>query len=581
MIGNEISRLYPSVKSLIRDNVASRINQKDATLYDFNRDAKKCASEFMGWATLASQPPHDIQDIITFSLEAKSEGLDQVLLLGEGGSTQGPMTITKYNSVDSNVNFKVLDSVSPVRVRSTLETLNSDRLLVIVSSKSGGTIEPMSNLIAVKRHLKKNLVSGNVEDHLIAITDPGTKLEQMAKKEKWRAIFNGEPDVGGRYSVMSVFGLVPAALVGIDLEKFVQQAAKAEEACSQDNIDNPAIRLAAFLYDNLCRGRDKVCFLSPKRGRVLGLWIEQLVAESLGKNGQGILPNIDPDSLDLTNDASQDRTACIYLTKTDTWDERKNFEMSLSAIHEQIPEITFKINSVYELANDFIIWEYAVAMCGYLMKECPFDQPDVASAKAATLDVLNNGTGDPDAVTQYLNGIWVGDIELRASKALDPYYDTAAHVDNSDNPVENTLRALMKSIEPADYIAINAFIPFTGEGRREGLEQIRHAFASTFDAVSCLEIGPRYLHSTGQLQKGGKNSGVFLIISTDELKDIPLGKHSQAPTMATLAKAQAIGDYKVLDEKGRRVVHIHLPDNTGTTIRRLAQVISSITREFK
>ena len=196
----------------------------------------------------------------------------------------------------------------------------------------------------------------------------------------------GEPSVGGRFSALSVFGLLPAALVGIDLEELLEHAVEAEQRCSEDAIDNPAIGLAAFLYDNYLQGRNKFSFLTPKRGRVLGLWIEQLVAESLGKDGQGILPNIEIDSLLLTNDPG-DRSVIMYQTKTDLWDERKNFEMSLSYIDPTIPRANFKIDSVEELAEHFVMWEYAVAMCGYLMRVCPFDQPDVASAKAVVLDI--------------------------------------------------------------------------------------------------------------------------------------------------------------------------------------------------
>lgn len=563
MIEATINRMYPSVKSLVRDMVASRIHAKDATLYDFSDNAQRCAEEFMGWTDLASNPPVPLDDIIAFAEKVREDGLDEILLLGEGGSTQAPMTITKYNSIESDVKFRTLDSVSPVRTRSILSQVDPKRVLVIVSSKSGSTIEPMSNLIAVRDYLSKYISKKKLGSHFVAITDPGSDLEKKARAEGWRKIFNGEPSVGGRYSALSVFGLVPAALVGIDLNKFIASAAAAEKACSENTVDNPAAKLAAFLYDNWCKGRDKVCFLSPKRGRVLGLWIEQLVAESLGKNGKGILPNIAPDSLDLENDCMHDRVACVYLTKTDLWDERKNFEMSLSVIADSIPTMDFRVDSVYQLAADFVMWEYAVAMCGVLMRECPFDQPDVASAKAATLDVLRDGAGNPDYVTRFIGDSWVGDIEVRASDAL---------YDFTDGILGDSIAALMESIKPGDYVAINAFIPFTGEGRREGLDSIRHSFAHMFGNVACLEIGPRYLHSTGQLQKGGDANGVFLIISSDELRDIELGEW-KAPSLASLAKAQAIGDYNVLAERGRRVLHVHLPDNTGTTLKRFAELI--------
>lgn len=566
MLSGDLEKVYPSAKTLVKDQVASRLHAKDATLYSFDEAAEACARDFMGWVDLASNPPYPIDDIKAFAKQAKDAGLDQVLLLGEGGSTQAPMTITKYNSVDSSeVKFRTLDSDSPVRLRSLLDTCDPHKLIVITSSKSGGTIEPMSYLRAVRAELAKTLPEEEIVKHLVAITDPGSALEEQAKREGWLKVFSGEPTVGGRYSALSVFGLVPAALVGIDLDEFLEHARSAEAACSEDSVDNPAIILAAFLYDNYVQGRDKFSFLTQKRGRVLGLWIEQLIAESLGKNGKGILPNIEPDALVLAKDQG-DRTAIMYKTKNDLWDERKNFEVSLAYVSETIPRLSMTIDTVCNLAEDFVMWEYATAMCGYLMEVCPFDQPDVASAKAATLQVIAEGETEPDFVQGKIDGMVLGEVEVRLSDAM-----------KGAATLEEALRKLMGSVRPGDYFSLNAFLPFTGEGRREALELIRHTFASEFGMVSCLEVGPRYLHSTGQLQKGGPNNGVFLILSADELKDVPLPDW-KVPSLATLAKSQAEGDLRVLSERGRRVVHLHLPDNCGATLRQVGDLVQKIAR---
>lgn len=566
MLSGDLEKVYPSAKTLVKDQVASRLHAKDATLYSFDEAAEACARDFMGWVDLASNPPYPIDDIKAFAKQAKDAGLDQVLLLGEGGSTQAPMTITKYNSVDSlEVKFRTLDSDSPVRLRSLLDTCDPHKLIVITSSKSGGTIEPMSYLRAVRAELAKTLPEEEIVKHLVAITDPGSALEEQAKREGWLKVFSGEPTVGGRYSALSVFGLVPAALVGIDLDEFLEHARSAEAACSEDSVDNPAIILAAFLYDNYVQGRDKFSFLTQKRGRVLGLWIEQLIAESLGKNGKGILPNIEPDALVLAKDQG-DRTAIMYKTKNDLWDERKNFEVSLAYVSETIPRLSMTIDTVCNLAEDFVMWEYATAMCGYLMEVCPFDQPDVASAKAATLQVIAEGETEPDFVQGKIDGMVLGEVEVRLSDAM-----------KGAATLEEALRKLMESVRPGDYFSLNAFLPFAGEGRREALELIRHTFASEFGMVSCLEVGPRYLHSTGQLQKGGPNNGVFLILSADELKDVPLPDW-KVPSLATLAKSQAEGDLRVLSERGRRVVHLHLPDNCGATLRQVGDLVQKIAR---
>ena len=563
MISGDMEKLYPSAKTLVKECVASRVHAKDATLYDFSEQAQACAERYMGWTDLASNPPYSLADIQAFADSIIEQGLKTVVLIGQGGSTQAPMTITKYNKPDSSrIVFKTLDSDSPVRVRAILAEAKPETTLFVISSKSGGTIEPRLALRAVRDAVGDALPEEELVQHLVAITDPGSDLERQAREEGWAAVLPGEPSVGGRFSALSVFGLLPAALVGIDLEELLEHAVEAEQRCSEDAIDNPAIGLAAFLYDNYLQGRNKFSFLTPKRGRVLGLWIEQLVAESLGKDGQGILPNIEIDSLLLTNDPG-DRSVIMYQTKTDLWDERKNFEMSLSYIDPTIPRANFKIDSVEELAEHFVMWEYAVAMCGYLMRVCPFDQPDVASAKAVVLDILKEGQPAPDFVQDYIGDVHMGEVEVRLAPCFKDCTD-----------VQGALRALLTSIQPGDYFALNAFLPFTGEGRREALELIRHGVAASRHTVSCLEVGPRYLHSTGQLQKGGQNNGVFLILSADELKDIPLSE--EAESLGTLAKAQASGDLLTLADRGRRCVHLHLPDNSGVTLRQLAEVITGI-----
>lgn len=568
MLISDTEKLYPSAKILVRDKVASRLHAKDESLYDFDEAAAECAKNFTGWTTLASQPPYSYKKIQAFAESIIAEGFKTVLLIGQGGSTQAPMTITKYNKVDRNaLDFKVLDSVSPVRVRSILAGLDLERTLVLVSSKSGGTIEMRSVLDAVLDHFEMYLKTEKIPSHLVAITDPGSDLEKRAHDEGWRACFLGEPTVGGRFSALSVFGLVPAALVGIDLGGFLGHAKDAERVCSEDSIDNPAITLASFLYDNYLNGRDKFSFLTPKRGRVLGLWIEQLVAESLGKQGVGILPNIELDALLLTEDP-KDRSVITYQTKTDLWDERKNFDMSLAYLDSAIPRLSFRIDSVLDLAEHFVMWEYATAMCGYLMKRCPFDQPDVASTKAAALKFLAEGCPKPDFTENFIGNVNMGEAEITIAPCI------------KSDTLMGALHNLFASIKPGDYFALDAFLPFDGEGRREALEVIRHGVADKLGVVSCLEIGPRYLHSTGQLQKGGTNNGVFLMVSADELKDIPL-RHVEPESLGMLARTQAAADLSILIERGRRCMHLHLPDNSGVTIRALGDAVMKVLDEIE
>lgn len=549
---------------LIENNIASRIGVGDAEIYNFDPDAKECATNFMGWRNLASNPPTSVGSILSFARQVRNDGLNNIVLLGQGGSTQAPMTITKYNKENrDNITFRIIDSVSPVRVREFLETSDPFSTLIVVSSKSGGTIEPNSLLDAIKASFEP-VLQEELPNHLVAITDPDSPLEKIALEEGWRKVFRGVPSVGGRYSALSVFGLVPAALSGIDISLFLEHAAFMENRCKQDDKTNPAIELASFLYDNYKHGRNKFSFLTPKKGRVLGLWIEQLVAESLGKNGEGITPNIELDSLLLSHDRG-DVSAIMYETATDNWDENASFKLSLKYIAESIPKKIYTIDNVYELAEHFVMWEYATAMCGYLMRVCPFDQPDVASTKQATLKVLENSDWNRGTCVKYADEAYIGDAYINPSQCLDSY----------DN-IHDALKGLFSSIHEQDYFSINAFLPFTGEGRREALNEIRVAVSRAFGVMGCLEIGPRFLHSTGQLQKGGPNNGIFLVISADELKDIPLSEQSKAPSLGILAKSQACGDMQILSERGRRALHIHLPNNSGVTLRLLSHIVRDV-----
>lgn len=560
---------YPSVETLVQNHAASRVHAKDATLYSFSDEAREFSAGFMGWADLASNPPVAIKKVRKLAKQCALAGYETAVLIGQGGSTQASMTMTKFMKNEaSGMKFRTLDSDSPVRLREMLAACDLEKTLIIVSSKSGGTLEMRLMLSAVREEFLRVMSQKKFVNHLVAITDPGSPLQERAEQEGWAAILPGEPTVGGRFSALSVFGLLPAALVGIDLKKFMKRAEKAEWACSQDTADNPALQLAAFLYDNYKAGRDKFAFVTQKRGRVLGLWIEQLVAESTGKEGNGILPYIEVDTLLLSQDEG-DRTVITYSVTSESADERDNFEKALACIDEAIPRCDYSIETVYDLAEQFIMWEYATAMCGYLMEVCPFDQPDVASAKARVLEILDAGLPEPDFAADYLGDVQMGQAKVHVSECCKDATD-----------VRGALKALFSSMKPGDFFALNAFLPFTGEGRREALEAIRYTVARHSGMVSCLEVGPRFLHSTGQLQKGGPATGVFLVLSAEEDDDVKL-VDQPAESLGKLAEAQATGDALTLAERGRRCLHLHLPNNAATTIRQLAVVADEVLTEIE
>lgn len=560
---------YPTVQRLVAEKAASRIQAQDATLYSFSPAAQACAGEFMGWTDLAQTPPYPVKSIQKLADSFADQGMRYVLLIGQGGSTQASMVLTKFYKVRKpRMKLFVLDSDSPVRLRRVLGKCDLKKTLVIVSSKSGGTLEMRLMLSAVRDEFMKVMGAKKLSSHLVAITDPGSPLANQAISEKWASILYGEPAVGGRFSALSVFGLFPAALVGIPLKKLMKHAAKAEELCATDETDNPAIQLAAFLYGTHSEGRNKIAYVSPKRGRALGLWIEQLLAESTGKEGQGILPYLETNPLLLSRDAG-DRAVIVYHVESDSPDSRSNFAKGLSCIDGSIPRMDFTIKTVNDLVEHFVLWEYATALCGYLMGVCPFDQPDVASAKAKVTEILESRIPTPAFTEQFFGDIPLGPVEVQLSECCE-----------GEQSVYGALRKLLSGIAPGDYFAINAFLPFCDEGRKRALEDMRFAVANRCGVPSCLEIGPRYLHSTGQMQKGGPNQGVFLVLSAQEPDDIPL-EGQAAPSLGTLAHAQASGDAATLAERGRRCLHLHLPDSYDATLALLAALVREVLADIQ
>ena len=550
-----------TIGKLVEERAASRVHAKDATLYSFSDEAREYSANFMGWADLPSNPPCPIEQVKALAAKFVDAGLESALLIGQGGSTQATMTMTKYNKADAPVKLRVLDSDSPVRLRKTLAEIDPRTTVVIVSSKSGGTLEMRSVFCAVRAAFAEALPADELCRHFVAITDPGSALAAQAQDEQWGGLLLGEPTVGGRFSALSVFGLFPAAVSGIDIDELIAKGREAERACSQDSEDNPAIVLAAFLYDNWRAGRDKFAFVSQKRARALGLWIEQLIAESVGKGGVGVLPQVETDPLLLAEDRG-DRAVVTYRAASATWDEDDDFSRGLACIDAATPRLDFSIGAVGELAEHFVMWEYATAMLGFLMQVSPFDQPDVASVKAKVLGLLDEGLPEPDFVDE--DSTDIGPVEVRVSDCCSAAADVRA-----------ALYGLFKSVAPGNYFAMNAFVPFDGEGRREALGRIRREVALRCGVMSCLEIGPRYMHSTGQLQKGGANTGVYLLVSAGEPKDVELWD-VPAKSLGQLSKAQAIGDFLILSERGRRCLHLHLPDNSTVTLRRFADVVCEV-----
>jgi len=605
------------LQRLIALKAASRLRAADPTLFGSDPETIAEAKGLMGWVQLASNPPIPLAEITSLANQIREEHIEAVVLIGQGGSSQAAMTITKLHEVATAANaanaatasgatqqpvaFRTMDSLSPVFVNHILGASDPAKTIYIVSSKSGSTIEPLMHERVVWRYVAGHLGTAAAGQRFVAITGEGSQLAELAKERGYRLTLPVQEDVGGRFSALTMVTLFPAALVGIDIEAALATAAEIEAQCALDSEENPALLLASFLYSGYLEGRDKFSLIMPPSGQVFGLWIEQMVAESLGKNGIGILPNVEVDASILTTPHA-DRSVITYAVG-----EVEGFVESYANIDPSIPQLHRTIDDPIQAFSRFVLWEYATTFLSILLGVFPFDQPDVELTKVITKRLLasDEATSSEDYLEFLPQDSFV--CEMRLSKALADYLQkptgsapaavgsevesASGEADSASGEAESTssearhahcespsldhlLRILLGSFEPGDYFSLNAFLPFRGYGRREALERMRNRTAARLGVVSCLEIGPRYLHSTGQLHKGGPNNGVFLILSADEPNDINIPNEGltlgSGLTLGVLASTQAKADFTALAERGRRVLHVHLLDNDSETLSRFA-----------
>jgi glucose-6-phosphate isomerase len=576
------------LERLLALKAPSRLGARDATLFDARPGDTERAARLLGWTRLCSAPPLPIAELQVQADVIRAEGLEAVVLIGQGGSSQAAMTITKLHEIHggNGVAFRTMDSLSPVFVNHILGSSDPARTLYIISSKSGSTIETLMLERVAWHYACGHLGQVAAARRFVAITDADSSLEDLAREKGYRLILTSPSDVGGRFSALTVFTLFPAALVGLDLKALIASTLKTEQACSRDDAGNPALELACFLHGNYRAGRDKFSLVLPTSGQVFGLWVEQLVAESLGKEGRGILPNVEVDA-SILSVPRPDRGVITYAVGS-----CEGFRESVAHIDGSIPALCYDAITPFEVFSRFVVWEYAIAFLGILMGIFPFDQPDVELTKRLVKKLLA-GARDIDGQSACLEcGFEEGIIRsLRVSPAVlgdgavGQAGDEVGHETGRgatyevDLSVDQALRALFGSLRGGDYFSLNAFLPFRGYGRREALERMRNRVASRLGVVSCLEIGPRYLHSTGQLHKGGPDTGVFLVLSADEENDIAIPDESF--TLGQLSATQAHADLVALAQRGRRALHIHLRDNDSETLSRFADRLCSAVSAIK
>ena len=528
-LGNYRPALDSALKGLDSSEIVARIWNGDHRVW---KEDPTEISDRLGWLDLPAAMAREVSGLSSFAESVRSSGFRHVVLLGMGGSSLGPEVLRRtFGSAQVYPELMVLDSTLPAWIEAVDSAIDPALTLFLVSSKSGTTIEPNTLYSYYHQRVLDAMGEGPAGGNFIAVTDPGTPLESLGKRAGFRRVFPNPPEIGGRYSVLSFFGMAPAALIGLDLEKILDSADCMREACTEPAAgDNPGARLGAAMAALALEGRDKLTLVTSPSLASYGLWVEQMLAESLGKSGKGIIPVAQEPLLDPLS-YSPDRMF-VYL-RLDGGENAETDALveSLSATH---PVIRLELTEKYDLGGEFYRWEFATAVAGHILGVHPFDQPDVQGAKDMTDRVLEE-------------------------------FSSTGSLPSLEN--ESTLGDLLRGATPGDYLAILSYLPDQPSVNSE-LRSLRQRITEKFAVPTTAGFGPRYLHSTGQLHKGGPNSGLYLQLTADHHARIPISGRTY--TFSTLVDAQASGDYLALKALGRRIVRAHLGDSVEDGIRGLA-----------
>lgn len=542
---------------LIEIDAVRRLRERDASLFSDDLDQRIPIMQRLGWTDLAERATGRIPLLTALAEAVTAEGATDVLLLGMGGSSLAPLVMERViGRGDGSPRLHVLDTTSPVQITETLASLTPESTYVVVASKSGTTIEPLSLYAIVRGWFEDaGLDKPAIGRRVIVITDPGSPLEKLRQRDMLRTTLTAPATVGGRYSALSLFGLAPAALVGIHLQSLVLRAQAMESACALPVDENPSAMLAAWIADAWEAGHDKLTLVTSERYAPFGLWVEQLIAESLGKNGVGIVPVIEtaPASPEAYG---SDRAFVVLRFGDDT--RMADWSCATAEVH---PVFELTVTDVFDLGAEFVRWEHAVALAGVLLGVNPFDEPSVTEAKKATSAILEGGASEVPQATADIGGTWI----------------TCAGSLTCDSPSSRVgaIRAALAALQPTDYLALLVYAPDDPE-RLEPLSDACATVAHTTGHAVCLEVGPRYLHSTGQLHKGGPDTGVFVLVTARDRIDVPVpGKHYG---LAALHRAQAEGDLVTLVRHGRRVLRLDLPSTSSAALAALADELTAAAR---
>jgi len=545
------------------DKVA-RFWKKDPSLW--TRDGEE---KWLGWIDIVERQQKDLPSFAALAADVKSAGFKSVLLLGMGGSSLCPEVLAvTFGQQPGFPALHIVDSTDPVQVKAARDKVNLAETLAVVASKSGSTLEPNVLKQYFFAEMQKAVGADKAGSHFLAITDPGSKMEQVAKADNFRHIFYGDPEIGGRYSALSNFGVVAATVAGLDTAKLLAEAAKAVASARLAPASNPAVMLGLILGSAANAGRDKITIFTSPEIYDLGAWLEQLIAESTGKLGKGITP-VDREAIGDPPVYGKDRIFA-YVRLKNTADA--SLDAKIAALEAAgHPVVHFEIEDLYEVFGQFFTWEVATAVAGSVMGINPFNQPDVESAKIETraLTSAYEQTGKlPERVPALVGSMANVEFALYATNAYAAKLKAAAPSPN----LAGYLRAHFDQLHPGDYFAALAYLPMFPE-HEAAIQALRHKVRDAKHVATCLGFGPRFLHSTGQDYKGGPNTGVFLQITADHATDLAIP--DQKYSFGVVIAAQAAGDMAVLESRGRRALRVHLGSDIAAGLKMLAAAVDA------
>ncbi|NEW94265.1 bifunctional transaldolase/phosoglucose isomerase [Rhodopseudomonas sp. BR0M22] len=533
---------------------------RDKTVWT-GRDEDK----WLGWLSAASAAKAKLADYQDFAKWVKSQGFTDAVVLGMGGSSLGPEVIAEtFAKQDGFPRLHVLDSTDPAQVRSLEASVKLASTLFIVSSKSGGTTEPNVMKAYFYARVGEAVGADHAGRHFVAVTDPGSSMDKVATEQKFAKIFYGDPTIGGRYSVLSPFGLVPAAAAGLDLAALVKATLSMVRSCGP-NVppqQNPGVQLGLVMGCAGLAGRDKVTITSSKAIADFGAWAEQLIAESTGKEGKGLIP-IDGEPLADPSAYGNDRLFIDLRTEPETDAAHESKLAALEATGH--PVVRIVLQSPEAIGQEFFRFELATAVAGAVLGINPFDQPDVESAKIKTRE-LTAAFEKSGALPEETAALSTAEVDLYTDAAN----ATALRKAGADSTLGSWLKAHLSRVHGGDYVALLAYIE-RNAAHIEALQAMRLQIRDRLRVATCAEFGPRFLHSTGQAYKGGPDSGVFLQITADDASDLPVP--GQSASFGIIKAAQARGDFDVLTERGRRALRIHLKGDLAAGLKMLGDAI--------